>query len=337
MAFGPLPPAQPQIEKLEHPVQVRALPDPPALANVNAFNVNVNYNNELAIINQNVNVLVEIIKRKLGNSNQNVNQKVAVIVNNINRAMNTINTNHMQHIEQRIITRDARTNEALVKDTATLNNLNNPILQNFVHLQNYTRGEDSQQYVNTANANEAIVSVQDPVNLGNLITIDMTDLQNDNGSSLNPEYTAGQLDLANNQADINTVQTRLDNCQRLEMLYLIKHEELMKTFTFTLNLFDKYQYSTKLLLFVLKNLVNKQPPGHPPYVPMPIRINLPKPLIRNIKELLKDQQKMGDVITEMRNALDDDSVRDIASTTKYNPTSDELERQGRLRDQTIPP
>jgi hypothetical protein len=333
MAFGPLPPAQPQIEKLEHPVQVRALPDPPALANVNAFNVNVNYNNELAIINQNVNVLVEIIKRKLGNSNQNVNQKVAVIVNNINRAMNTINTNHMQHIEQRIITRDARTNEALVKDTATLNNLNNPILQNFVHLQNYTRGEDSQQYVNTANANEAIVSVQDPVNLGNLITIDMTDLQNDNGSSLNPEYTAGQLDLANNQADINTVQTRLDNCQRLEMLYLMKHEELMKTFVFALNLFDKYQYSIKLLLFVLKNLVIKRLPPRPP-----INIQLPKPLIRNIKELLKDQQKMQDVIKEMRTVVNNDDIRDISSPAKTNPSSQNLVTNpgGTLLDQATP-
>jgi hypothetical protein len=332
MAFGPPPPAS--VERIVDPGNPAIVPNAPPAYIAPGFDNGTNYQGELAIVSAGINGLVEIIKRKLGRNNQEVNQKVINIVNGINNAMTTINNNYMNYLETRFVDRNAN-QEAIVRPGLT--NLNAGLVgTEFTNIQNMARTRNPYRD-DPANVGEAIVKIDNRLIPGRHITINMTDLQHDNGSSLNPEYTAGQLDLANNQADINTVQTRLDNCQRLEMLYLIKHEELMKTFTFTLNLFDKYQYSTKLLLFVLKNLVNKQPPGHPPYVPMPIRINLPKPLIRNIKELLKDQQKMGDVITEMRNALDDDSVRDIASTTKYNPTSDELERQGRLRDQTIPP
>jgi len=332
MAFGPPPPAS--VERIVDPGNPAIVPNAPPAIIAPGFDNGTNYQGELAIVSAGINGLVEIIKRKLGRNNQEVNQKVINIVNGINNAMTTINNNYMNYLETRFVDRNAN-QEAIVRPGLT--NLNAGLVgPEFTNIQNMARTRNPYRD-DPANVGEAIVKIDNRLIPGRHITINMTDLQHDNGSSLNPEYTAGQLDLANNQADINTVQTRLDNCQRLEMLYLIKHEELMKTFTFTLNLFDKYQYSTKLLLFVLKNLVNKQPPGHPPYVPMPIRINLPKPLIRNIKELLKDQQKMGDVITEMRNALDDDSVRDIASTTKYNPTSDELERQGRLRDQTIPP
>lgn len=333
MAFVPPPRPPQQVNRIVDPTKPAIVPiDPPGL-NPQGFTYRNPYAGELAIVSAGINGLVEIIKRKLGRNNQEVNQKVINIVNGINNAMTTINNNYMNYLETRFVDRNAN-QEAIVRPGLT--NLNAGLVgPEFTNIQNMARTRNPYRD-DPANVGEAIVKIDNRLIPGRHITINMTDLQHDNGSSLNPEYTAGQLDLANNQADINTVQTRLDNCQRLEMLYLIKHEELMKTFTFTLNLFDKYQYSTKLLLFVLKNLVNKQPPGHPPYVPMPIRINLPKPLIRNIKELLKDQQKMGDVITEMRNALDDDSVRDIASTTKYIPTSDELERQGSLRDPATP-
>lgn len=311
-----------QVQKLRH-----GLPPNPVLPPNAALNgygsANVYAITELAIINQNVSQLVELIKRKLGDSNRNVNLKVAGIVNNINRAMNQINTQHMPYLEGKIIDRNPGTDDAQVKDTINLNNLQLGLMPNFGVLQNYTRGKDSQQYVNTVNANEAIVSVQDPVNQGNLITIDMTDLQNDNGSTLNAEYDAAPLNLTN-VADLHRVQNQLNNCQRLEMLYLIKHEELMKTFTFTLNLFDKYQYSTKLLLFVLKNLVYKNINGIPPHVPPAVNIQLPKPLIRNIKELLKDQQKMQDVIKDMRTLINTNDIRDISSPTSTSPSSQEL-------------
>jgi hypothetical protein len=110
--------------------------------------------------------------------------------------------------------------------------------------------------------------------------------------------------------NVAEIETRLNNCQYLELLYLVKHDELMKTFAFTLNLFDKYKYSIKVLLFVLKNLVYKQggpagPPG--PGGPVVPNIKLPKALIPNIMKLIQDQKQVQDVITSMRETLDENS------------------------------
>jgi hypothetical protein len=314
MAFGPPPPAS--VERIVDPGNPAIVPNAPPAIIAPGFDNGTNYQGELAIVSAGINRLVEIIKRKLGRNNQEVNQKVINIVNGINNAMTTINNNYMNYLETRFVDRNAN-QEAIVRPGLT--NLNAGLVGlEFTNIQNMARTINPYRD-DPANVGEAIVKIDNQLIPGRHITINMTDLQHDNGSSLNPEYTAGQLDLANNQADINTVQTRLDNCQRLEMLYLIKHEELMKTFVFALNLFDKYQYSIKLLLFVLKNLVYKRVPPR-----LPINIQLPKPLIQNIKELLKDQQKMQDVITQMRNVVNTDDIRDISSPTRTNPTSADL-------------
>lgn len=336
-AAAAVPPPIIQVQKLRDPLPPNPLPDPPAI-NLHRYNDLVNQYrvNELAIINQNVSQLVELIKRKLGNTNQNVNVKVAGIVNTINRAMNQINLNHMQYLENRIIARNATTDDAQVKDIGTLNNLQHGlVLPNFQTLQTHTRREDSQQYTNDATNpyTEAIVSVRDPAT-GNPITINMSTLNSQPGdSTITTDFINPDTDITV-PANLTLIQNRLINCQRLEMLYLMKHEELMKTFVFTLNLFDKYQYSIKLLLFVLKNLVYKTGPRPP------INIQLPKPLIRNIKELLKDQQKMQDVITQMRNVVNTNDIRDISSPTSTRPSSADLAAGhpgGTLMDVGTPP
>jgi hypothetical protein len=129
-------------------------------------------------------------------------------------------------------------------------------------------------------------------------------------------------------ANSNQIKLRLENCQFLEMLYLVKHEELMKTFAFTLNLFDKYKYSIKLLLFVLKNLVRKNvnPPVYLPggYGPVPgpfppVGIKLPKKLIPNIVKLLDDQKKVQDVINLMKTNLDKDAGFDFKADETTEP------------------
>jgi carbon monoxide dehydrogenase subunit G len=99
-----------------------------------------------------------------------------------------------------------------------------------------------------------------------------------------------------------TISNRLINCQNLEVLYLIKHDELMTTFAFTLNLFDKYKYSTKVILVLLKFLVTKNTVPVTPGTGCN-DIKLPKPLITNIKKLLIDQEKVQDVITGMKNTI----------------------------------
>jgi hypothetical protein len=89
------------------------------------------------------------------------------------------------------------------------------------------------------------------------------------------------------------------NCQNLEYLYLYKHDELMTTFTFTLNLFDKYKYSIKIMLFLLKNLIYKDSQ----------KIKLPRSIISNIQKLLLDQATVQGIIGKMKDTLNKDNIK----------------------------
>lgn len=131
------------------------------------------------------------------------------------------------------------------------------------------------------------------------------------------------------EANRNRIQTRLYNCRTLEELYLIKHVELMKTFTFTINLFDKYKYAIKIMLFLLKNLVykeNETPPNCG-------RVKLPPPLIPNIKTLIIDQQAVQGVITDMKRTVENEPV---SSRTRPIP-GNELDINANLQDTGAPP
>ena len=48
------------------------------------------------------------------------------------------------------------------------------------------------------------------------------------------------------------------------------------------------------------------PGDHPPGGPVAPTIKLPKPIIRNIKDLLKDQKQVQDIITDMKQKLYED-------------------------------
>jgi hypothetical protein len=95
------------------------------------------------------------------------------------------------------------------------------------------------------------------------------------------------------------IEERLKNCQNLEFLYLKKHDEIMKIFEFTINLFDKYKYAIKVILFLLKNLVYKDPGTD-----KTPKIDLPLPIIKNIKKLVQDQNTVQGIITDMKTTLD---------------------------------
>jgi hypothetical protein len=277
-----------------------------------------NIGNQLAIVNDNINSLVDIIKQKLGNDNQEVNTKVKDIVNRINGAMTNIN-NNMGYLERRFIDRNGDGEPIVQPNRNYLNPGVNAVFQN---LHDYAKTNNP--YRNTANANEAIVSFNN--NAGVAKTIDLQNLDQ-NHVLTNIDTDNQKLINFGSVQDVQDLTNRLDNCQLLEMLYLIKHEELLKTFTFTLNLFDKYQYTIKLLLFVLKNLVYKTP-GAPPPPPGAPRIQLPKALISNIKELLKDQQKMQEVLTQMQGVIDNNDIRDISLPLRQRPTSADLQQPG---------
>ena len=130
-------------------------------------------------------------------------------------------------------------------------------------------------------------------------------------------YYGIEVDL--DAAGIERVTKRLKNCQNLEFLYLKKHDEIMKIFAFTMNLFDKYKYAIKVILFLLKHLVYKDPAGPPGETP---KINVPLEIIPNIKKLLDDQKIVQEVINKMKTVIvNDANPDDIPSQKLQRATS----------------
>jgi len=104
------------------------------------------------------------------------------------------------------------------------------------------------------------------------------------------------------------IETRLKNCYDLEVLYLTKHQELMQIFLFTVNLFERYKYAIKVILYLLKHLAygrDEDTMGDDPSIVYPpiqddvITLDVPKAVIQDITLLLKDQKKVRDIIKQM--------------------------------------
>lgn len=114
--------------------------------------------------------------------------------------------------------------------------------------------------------------------------------------------------------DITTIQTRLNNCQALEILYLHKHNEVIRIFEFAKLLFTKYKYAITLILYLIKfinspTLTSTTSPTSS--VPTLTTVKLPEPIITNIGKLIADQKKMKDIIDNM-----DTSLSQIGSTSE---------------------
>lgn len=119
---------------------------------------------------------------------------------------------------------------------------------------------------------------------------------------------------------------RLSNCTQLEQLYLNKHFEIIKIFGFVVNLFDKYKYAIKVILFLLKNLVRAKDGDTPP-PPNNFSVNLPKPLIKNINLLLKDQANIQTIIKDMENVVNTTDAN-IRNGVDITPIQTSLDTQG---------
>ena len=276
------------------------------------------------VISAQIKRLIQLIQNKLGN-NQNVrNTTVRQIVNTLNQIQQNIidaNIVNIRNPNAVHITQDPHSRLYTINRAGNFRDQRNP---------------DYQDYQDGTNNIGTFVEQADYNLAGNLfhqrqsINIDNID---DAAAQTLPTVNDRDLDLSQ-PANVATLNTRLRNCQYLEILYLVKHEELMKTFAFTLNLYEKYQYAIKLLLFILKNLLDHQcaaPPGGVPPVAAQT-IKLPKVLIRNIKDLLKDQQQVQSIIEHMSGTLNSQELQNIQN--QLNPTPDNLQNEnpGGLND-----
>jgi len=285
------------------------------------FNVpNVLQQDLLQILEKGIDDIVMQIKRKIGNGKLETNQYAKRIVDLLDNLSNEINPK-IESLDADIDTADPNApleRVVLYKDTVT-NKYTTTKQKDYDDLKLVTgeAGYEALPQADKINANNLLDFYKSSKyknegygRPGENMQINMTTL--DSPQTGNNPTNVIQKETTN----VAEIETRLNNCQYLELLYLVKHDELMKTFAFTLNLFDKYKYSIKVLLFVLKNLVYKTgsagPPG-PGGTTVP-NIKLPKALIPNILKLIQDQNKVQEVITSMQDTLDENSDKYKAGT-----------------------
>ena len=263
--------------------------------------------NLLQILDDGINRIVMKIKAKLGNDIPTTNASAKKIIDMLEGIVGIINPQltHLATADPNsiTITRDAADRNLYKSSAAPAGYVNLDAASPDINEPNLLRFKQNAIYLDDGALDYG----------GQIIRMETLN-SNRNPNNPNPVYEGAPV------SDPAIIQNRLDNCQYLEILYLIKHEELMKTFAFTLNLFDKYKYSIKILLFVLKNLVNKQPvpPGPGPVPPgpgVPPTVRLPKPLIPKIWKLLQDQKKVQEVINTMQETLDESKDNYHVGTT----------------------
>lgn len=150
------------------------------------------------------------------------------------------------------------------------------------------------------------------------------DIDNIDNEYINdPEYIDQYVSQHSQVSDnVDAIETRLNSCVNLEFLYLKKHDEIINIFSFVVDLFDKYKYAIKVILFLLKNLVrNTEETPPPPGTPgTPLTVNLPNPVIKNIDLLLKDQHNIEQIVEGMRNVVNnvDTSIHPVLQVKDEN-------------------
>jgi hypothetical protein len=240
-------------------------------------------NDLLQIISRGIDQIVFDLKTKLGNNFEESNDKALEISTFLDELKNRIDIETMQIgkdntgnvIDALQITKDA--------NDSYISNPDN-------HKDPFYRQSDINPQISYDN-----IKLDHDVNTPN-------DFKNLDNPYISVLPNGVQDSIAKRQTtDVNEINTRLLNCQNLEFLYLKKHDEIMKIFAFTINLFDKYKYAIKVILFLLKNLVYKDPDTDTTPT-----IDLPLPIISNIKKLVEDQNRVQGIIDDMKNSLDED-------------------------------
>lgn len=275
-------------------------------------------------INENIKNIIKQIQSKLGRTNQVRREEAKKIIKKLDEIQDSINKLAINQANTVKVERNAATNIFEATPDGTYRN---------------KASTDDARYTDTtgANINDFIKQADYVDNAGNIAlthnaqSINIENIDDETAQTL---PTIKQYDELKLDTDgLAKLNLRLQNCQYLEILYLVKHEELMKTFAFLLNLYEKYQYAINLLLFILKNLLDHKCPEPEWYEPEEYeqpKIKLPKVLISNIKNLLKDQKQVQNIVAEMKTKLDTDantqSLRTLLTQTT-EPTPDRLRTQ----------
>jgi len=129
-----------------------------------------------------------------------------------------------------------------------------------------------------------------------------------------------ELDL-NKREDKYKLKLRLDNCQALEIFHLKLFENFMKTGAFTLTLYEKYKYITTVMLYLLKNLVNKpkldKDCSYGERTAIKDTVTLPKTVIKNIGRLVEEQNRIQGTIDTISTSLKATKLDDIYGYANY--------------------
>ena len=173
----------------------------------------------------------------------------------------------------------------------------------------YAAAADADDEISNENINQNLKT-----NRQNSLQINEEESESSIDTIAHHEYVDKYVDENNDlvaNTEITLIENRLKKCVNLEDLYLKKHDEILNIFRFVLNLFDKYKYAIKVILYLLKNLVRpedkKEFKNAGTGNDIHLGIKLPKPLIKNIDLLLNDQYKIQKVIKTMEPIINDNN------------------------------
>ena len=257
-------------------------------------NIDPDNNFLLELFDKNINNLVIDLKKHFGDNNKEVNEVVSQISGLISGIKNTINTTI----------------------TNLTPNLNDYTGKNSITLKDAAKGIYESNLDNTEKQALFTADNTRETEIKKIQTLD------DTANNYNADLETVDTNL-NDKVGIAKVETRLRNCQALELIHLGLYENFMKTGAFTLTLFEKYKYVTNVMLYLLKNLVNK--PGviegeqintdrsvitENGCVEQP-KIKLPKPIIKNIAELVAEQGKIQGTIDSIDTELQKTSMDNL--------------------------
>lgn len=271
----------------------------------------------VGIIEDGINTIVLNLQKKLGNTYGEVKENAF----NIQQLLDKINENVNTEVSG-ILTKSSASMPSVpnfTKDTTT-GKYDVPVNTNYYNYNSV----DGAPF--TAPEQNMIERLPNEYDLGSSFQALHTDYETNTPKYMETKDKAINI---NTNEGIKTLYDRLNNCQNLEFLYLKKHEEIMKIFAFTINLFDKYKYAIKVILFLLKYLLPKGESDK-------TKIVLPQKIIKDIGSLLRDEQKIQGVINNMKNVivdgtdgtglgLDQNSITKLSNLqSQYSPDDNNL-------------